>query len=255
MPVAGNIYYHDFQGSDEGQRPPIVLIHGAGGTFLYWPAEMRRLAGYRVFAPDLPGHGKSAGRGRQSITDYAEMLLEWLEALGIHSAVLVGHSMGSAIAISIALDYPEHVLGLGLLGSSARLKVSPQILEGVASQTTYLSAIDAIVQRSFSPNAPARLTELAAERMAETRPSVLHGDFLACNGFDEMARIEAINQPTLIVCGMDDQMTPLRYSQYLADSIQTAALEVVQNAGHMVMLERPQRVAALLNDFMAGVTY
>lgn len=231
------------------------MIHGAGGTCLYWPPEIRRLPGYRIFAPDLPGHGKSGGRGRQSIHDYTEVLLAWMEATGMHSAVFVGHSMGAAIAITLALDHPEHVLGLGLLGAGARLRVAPQILEGVASQTTYLSATAAIIQRSFSAKAPDRLMELAAQRMAETRPSVLHGDFLACDGFDEMARIGAIDRPTLIVCGAEDRMTPLRYSQLLVDSIQNSSLEIVQDAGHMVMLERPRRVAALLNDFLAGVTY
>ena len=63
MPVAADLYYHIYEGSEEGRRPPVVLIHGAGGTHLHWPSEVRRLPGYRVLALDLPGHGKSGGAG------------------------------------------------------------------------------------------------------------------------------------------------------------------------------------------------
>ena len=129
MPVSADLYYHFYEGSNEGQRPSVILIHGAGGNHLYWPSEIRRLPGYRVFALDLPGHGKSGGRGQQSISTYAEVVLEWLESVGIHSAVFVGHSMGGAIAMTLALDHPEHVLGLGLVSAGARLRVAPAFLE------------------------------------------------------------------------------------------------------------------------------
>ena len=93
MPVAVDFYYSVCEGSEEGLRPPVVLIHGAGGTHLYWPAEMRRLPGYRMYALDLPGHGKSGGRGQQSIPAYAQAVLEWLEAVGLHKAAAsMGHT-------------------------------------------------------------------------------------------------------------------------------------------------------------------
>ena len=124
MPVAAEIYYSIHADSSGDQRPPVVLIHGAGGTHLFWPSEVRRLAGYRVYSLDLPGHGKSGGRGLQTISAYRQAVCAWLEAVGLHSAVFVGHSMGSAIALTLALDDPEHVLGLGLIGASARLRVA-----------------------------------------------------------------------------------------------------------------------------------
>jgi len=255
MPVAADIYYHIYEGSEQGQKPPVVLIHGAGGTHLYWPSEVRRLPGNRVLAADLPGHGKSGGRGRQSISAYAWVILEWLAVLGVHRAVFVGHSMGSAIAITLALGHAEHVLGLGLVGAGARLSVAPELLESASSPSTFYRAIDTLVSRSFSSHTDAKLTELAARRMAEVRPSVTYGDLLACNSFDEMDRIGQIRQPTLILCGVEDQMTPVRYSQYLADSIPGAVLKTIPDAGHMVMLEQPQSVAKALLDFLAGLAY
>lgn len=254
MPTAADLYYFNYQGEDY-QKPPVVLIHGAGGSHLYWPSEIRRLKPYRILAPDLPGHGKSRGRGLQSVSAYATRLVQWLDALDLPRAVLVGHSLGSAIALRIALDFPEIVLGLGLLDAGVRLRVHPDILENLASESTYRLAIENILALAFSPQAPARLVELAAQRMSETRPAVLHGDFLACDTFDVMERVSEITQPTLVMCGLDDQLTPPRYSQFLADRIPEARLKIIPNAGHMLMLEKPQVVADELTLFLAEIPY
>lgn len=252
MPIAADVYYSAYQGGD-GERPTVVLVHGAGGTHLYWPSEVRRTPGYRVLAVDLPGHGKSAGRGFQSIEAYVEALLGWMQAIPLHQAVFVGHSMGGAIALSMALDHGEHVSALGLLGSGARLRVHPEFLQRTANDTTLQSAIAMIVAQSFSDQAPERLVELATRRMAETRRTVLHGDFIACDVFDEMERLEEIDKPCIVITGEQDRLTPTRYAQYLADSLPNAELHVVPQAGHMVMLEKPQQVANLLKRFLDGL--
>jgi pimeloyl-ACP methyl ester carboxylesterase len=255
MPNAADIYYHLHLGDSQGLAPPVVLIHGAGGTHLYWPSEVRRLPGYLVYAPDLPGHGKSGGRGMQSITTYTQALVNWLDAVDLHSAVLIGHSMGSAIALSLALNYPGRVLGLGLVGAGARLRVAPELLEQASNQTTFLNAVNTLISWSFSVHAPTRLTELAGRRMAETRSSVLYGDFLACDEFDVRDRLGELRQPTLIVCGSEDQMTPVRHAQFLASGIPQAALKLIPNAGHMVMLEQPQAVATAIGEFVGAIPY
>lgn len=255
MPNTVNIYYHLHEGGREGLTPSIVLIHGAGGTHLYWPSEVRRLPGYRVYAPDLPGHGKSGGRGMQSIADYSNALINWLDAMDLHSAVMIGHSMGSAIALSLALDHPRRVLGLGLAGAGARLRVSPELLEQTSNPTTFSNAVTTVINRSFSSHAPARLIELATRRMAETRSSVLYGDFLACDEFDVRDRLVELHQPTLVLCGAQDQMTPVRFAQYLASEIPNAVLKTIPDAGHMVMLEQPLAIAAAIGEFVGSIPY
>jgi pimeloyl-ACP methyl ester carboxylesterase len=252
MPVAADMYYYAYKG-DDGARPALVLIHGAGGTHLYWPSDVRRIPGYRILAPDLPGHGKSGGRGLQTIDGYVAAVLAWMQAIDLHRAVFVGHSMGSAIALRLAIEHREHVLALGLLGAGARLRVDPEILRYTASETTFEGAVDLIVGSAFSQHAPERLVALARERMAETRPSVLHGDYFACDAFDEMTRISTITQPTIVIGGADDRLTPPRYAQFLADEIPKAELHLLPDAGHMVMLEKPGEVARLLNLFMDGM--
>jgi pimeloyl-ACP methyl ester carboxylesterase len=250
MPISADIYYHEYEKGNEGQRPPVVLLHGAGGTHLYWPFEIRRLAGYHVFALDLPGHGKSVGRGQQSIAGYAAAVIDWLDELHLHRAVFFGHSMGSAVALTLALDYPDRVIGLGILAGAPRLRVAVDILENCASSTTFHNAVEMVVGRSFSAQTPPRLVELAGERMLETRPSVLHGDMLACDLFDETERISTIQKPALVLCGEEDRMTPVRQSQFLAAALEKAQLVTIPGAGHMVMLEKPQKVADAIHAFL-----
>jgi len=254
MPIVSDLYYHLYQGSGF-ETLPVVLLHGAGGTHLSWPPEVRRLAGRRVFALDLPGHGKSPGRGQQSIAAYARRVMEWLGAVGLNRAAFVGHSMGGAIALEIALQYPENVLALGLFATGARLPIPPEILADATNPTTFRKAYEAISHLAFSPSADAYLIELVVRRMAELRQSVMHGDLLACNDYDSTAHIGRIRQPALVLCGVDDRMTPVRFSQYLADTIPSGRLVVVPAAGHMVMVERPQVVADALEAFLSGVSY
>jgi pimeloyl-ACP methyl ester carboxylesterase len=254
VPTASGLYYAFHQGSDL-ETPPVVLIHGAGGSSLHWPAEVRRLPRYRVFGLDLPGHGKSEGRGQQSIGAYAGQIQDWLLSLNLPRAVFIGHSLGAAIALETALEYPEHVFGLGLLGAGARLPLPEQVLADALNATTYHKAIQAVVDLSFSPTADPRLVELASIRMGETRSSVLHGDFLACAGFDVSEKLGKVHQPTLILCGADDRLTPPRFSQLMASLIRDSRLEIIPQAGHMVMLEQPQAVAERLVQFLDSIPY
>ncbi len=255
MPVSGRLYYslHCERGTE---NPPLVLIHGAGGNHLYWPPEIRRLAGYCVYALDLPGHGKSEiCDGQQSVKDYAGYLVQFLQSIQLRRAVVVGHSMGSAIAMTLALQHPEYVVGLGLISGGARLRVAPELLNYAADPTTFIKAADLMVSYSFSPASPPRLVELAHKRLLETRQSVFVGDLQACDQFDMMDSLGKIDQPVLVVCGSDDQLTPMRYAQFLSNSLPHAELCVVPNSGHMVMLEQPRLVAERLTTFLNDIAF
>lgn len=254
MPIHAGIY--SFQHlSNSAQHPHIVLIHGAGGTHLHWPPQIRRLPDSKVYALDLPGHGKSSGHGQQSISAYADSVLTWLDAQKISRAMFVGHSMGGAIALTLGLQYPARVLALGLLGTGARLRVDPVLLEHTSRAATFPAAVEAITERAFSPQTPERLKELAAQRMGEIRPTVLHSDFLACDAFDERDRIAQIQAPSLILCGQADQLTPPRHAQYLADQLPNAEIQLIPQAGHMLQLEAPEAVAQALTHFLAQISH
>jgi pimeloyl-ACP methyl ester carboxylesterase len=250
MPIAAGLYYFA-HGEELRDRPPVLLIHGAGGSHLNWPPQLRRLSGQRVFTLDLPGHGKSEGVGRQDITEYAESVFEFMKALRLSSAVVVGFSMGSAIALSLALQYRKRVLGLGLIGSGAKMRVASSTLELASNESSFLPAVEAIIENSYSPNADARVKELAIEQMQATRQAVLYGDLVACDSFDAMERVGKVHVPTLLICGSADRMMPPNRSEYLCEQIEGAQLHIVEEAGHMVMVERPDEVAGLLTEFLS----
>ncbi len=255
MPIAAGLYYFA-HGAGDTTRPPVILIHGAGGDHLYWPPELRRLPNERVFAVDLPGHGKSRGVGHHSIEAYAESILAFMEALKLASAVLVGHSMGGAVALQAALDAPKQMIGLGLLGSASRLRVGSGLLHLLADPSKMEAGVDMIIDQSFAPETSPRFVELARRRMLESRSSVLYGDFLACNAFEppfeDVARIAA---PTLIIFGEEDKMVAVAAGKTLQEQLPRSRLELVPSAGHMVMLERPERVAEMLSAFLHSLPY
>lgn len=249
MPYAGEIHYRGAF-SRGNNRQVLILIHGAGGSYLYWPPEIRHRAGRDILAIDLPGHGESKGGPRDSIEAYAQALLEFMDLLEIDQAVLCGHSMGSAIAQRMSLDSPDRVYGLILVGAGAKLRVHPQLIEDCSQPDTYPQAVSQIMAWSFSQHADQRLMRLASERMKEVSPGVLLTDFQACNAFDIRDEVGEIKQPTLIICGDDDQMTPVKFSEFLADNIHRSRLEVMPGAGHMVMLEKPEVVTGLIEGFL-----
>ena len=158
--------------------------------------------------------------------------------------------MGSAIAQRMSLDYPDRVKGLILVGAGAKLGVHPQLIEDCSSADTYPKVVLQILEWSFSQQADEKLVRQAGERMKEISLSVLLADLKSCNAFDMRDHIGEIKQPTLIICGEDDQMTPIRFSQYLSENIYGSRLEIIPGAGHMVMLEKPEIVARLIDDFM-----
>jgi pimeloyl-ACP methyl ester carboxylesterase len=254
MPTTTQLYYFAHEAEDQSiKRPPVILIHGAGGIHLSWPPQIRRLAGEKIYAPDLPGHGKSEGAGRQSIDEYADDVIAFMQELKLHAAVIVGHSMGSAVALTLALKYPKQVLGLGLLGSGSKLRVAPILLETVGNPNTFESAVDMLNENCFSAETPKNLLEHSKRYMMAMRPPVLLGDLLACNEFDVTSELEKIKVPTLILCGAEDKMAPIKFSESLRDGIANSQLHVLEHAGHMVMLEQPNAVADLIKQFIDNI--
>lgn len=254
MPIASDIYYFAHQETHKGKLP-VLLVHGAGGNHLHWPAQARRMDDFRVYALDLPGHGRSEGRGYQSIPSYSDQILNWMDSLQMNRVVFVGHSMGGGIALTMGLEHPDRVIGLGLIGTGARLRVLPELIEYAGRAETMPMVVERMIELSFSSSSDPRLVELAGSRMVDTRPSVLQGDFLACDKFDVMERISEIQAPALALCGKDDQLTPPKYSRFLADHMPDTHLEIIPQAGHMVMLEKPDEFTQHLAGFLSTLTY
>jgi pimeloyl-ACP methyl ester carboxylesterase len=228
--------------------PPLVLLHGAGGSRLDWPVELQRMPGVQVWTLDLPGHGRSSGAGRTTIAGYAQDVRAFLNAAHIARAVAVGHSMGGAIAQQLALDHPECVAGLVLIATGSRLPVEPALPERILRSPAV--TIQQIVEWAWHPATSAAQLALASERLAQTSPAILRGDFLACRAFDLRGRESEIKVPVLVIGAAHDRMVRPAFSVMLAERMPRARLVMIGEAGHMVMLERPAEVAHAIMEWL-----
>jgi pimeloyl-ACP methyl ester carboxylesterase len=244
-------YWIGRKGLLEG-RENILFIHGAGGgqyTWSYQKAffEMQ----FNPIIVELPGHGESEGEGEQEIVRYAGHIHTFLKILDLHNVFLIGHSMGGCIVQILALNQPKIIKGIVLVGTGARLKVNPVILDGI--KNNFEETVQKINHFAYSQQAPSNLIKMGIFSMRQCRSEVLYGDFSACDRFDITSEVEKIDLPTLILCGNDDQLTPSKYSEFLHSRIRGSKLEIFPKAGHMVMMESPQVFNEKIKQFIENV--
>lgn len=240
------LYYTDIGKATD--KPCIVAIHGAAASHLVWPPELRRIQGGRVITPDLPGHGKSGGDSRDSIEAYAEIIGMMIQTLGIAPAIVIGHSMGGAIAQTLALENPSLVAGLVLIGTGPHLAVNPYLLETVQVDIEKVASL--ISKWAWGSTASENMRHLDREQILANPPKVVYEDYLACSRFDVRERLSEIQIPTLIIGGTADKMTPWPLSEALQAGISRSQLQQVEDGGHMMMLEQPAIVLAYLQTWL-----
>jgi pimeloyl-ACP methyl ester carboxylesterase len=235
--------------------PSVVLIHGAGHDRSIWALHSRWFAhhGFAVLAPDLPGHGRSQGPPLKTIADMADWTAALLDAAGAAKAHLIGHSMGSLIALETAARHPAKVSALGLIGTAAVMTVGPDLLK--AAEANDDAAIDmcSIWGLGFDAEiggslAPGLWMHGGAQRMLQRcAPGVLFADLSACNSYqDALAAAAKVSVPATLVLGEKDMMTPLKAGKALASAILHAHTVVIKGAGHTMMVEKPDELLAAL---------
>lgn len=231
--------------------PSLLCVHGSGGRGLEFLPMLDLLAGAANGAAiDLPGHGDTPGPGRTEVDDYVDWLAALLEAGGPRP-VLLGNSLGGAIALTMALERPELISGLVLWGTGARLRVLPAILEGLANR--FADTVGLLANMAYAEATGPELKEAGRRAMAQTAQEVLLGDYSACDRFDVMPRLSEIDLPCLVVCGDGDKLTPLKYSQFLTQRIKGARLAVIPQAGHLMHQEQPAACAEALAGFLSSL--
>lgn len=231
-------------------KQTLVFIHGSGDSAAVWGPLIALLPEVESVALDLPGHGALAdtpGAPTMSVADYATYVRGEIERRGLSQPVVLGHSLGGAIALQLALESPTLVSRLALVGSGARLRVAPAFLE--AARGADPVGVSVITRISFAEEHAAEADAYHARR-APTAPGILYRDLAACNQFDVMGELERITQPTLVVVGESDRMTPPKFAEFLAARVRESTLIVIPDAGHYVQIEQPQRVADAIRAWL-----
>lgn len=248
----------------DASLPTAVFIHGAQNDHSVWALQTRYFAhhGFGVLAVDLPGHGRSGGAPLTTVQTMADWLLACLDAAGVSRAVLIGHSMGSLIALETAARAPERISGIALVGTAWPMKVSPALLE--ASLEREEAAIDMVNIWSHStlaqkPSSPGpgfwvmggsrRLMQHIARR---NPAKVFHADFSACNAYAAgEASAATLRCPAMFLLGKKDQMTPPKAASRLIAAIPGAEVNFIEDCGHQLMAEQPDAVLDRLYGFAA----
>ncbi|MDD3894588.1 MAG: alpha/beta hydrolase [Syntrophomonadaceae bacterium] len=229
----------------------LLFIHGSGGDHHKWDAQMSELPpDFTGLAIDLPGHGVCPGPVLQSVDAAAALVSKIPSLLNLPRPVfLVGHSMGAAIAMSIALDYGEYIDGLILIGAGSRLRVLPAMLEALRAGQKDA----AFLKVCFAPDAPKSIVDAEILSFQQVAADVLYSDFNACDHFDRGKDIIRINIPTLLIVGKFDQLTPVKYAQFLHDHISVSELVIIPQAGHYVMFEKATETNQAITEFITNL--
>src|SRR5664279_3775429 len=235
--------------------PTVVLLHGAGFDHTSWALHSRWFAhhDFGVLVPDLPGHGRSSGALLSTIAEMADWTAALLDTAGATKARLVGHSMGSLIALETAARHPAKVTALGLIGTAATMTVGPDLLRAAEANDHVAIDMVSIWGLGFQAElggslAPGLWMHSGAERVLEQcKPGVLFNDLSACNAYQgALAAAALVSVPTTLILGERDMMTPARAGKTLAAALPNSRTVVLSGAGHMMMAERPDELLAAL---------
>ena len=239
--------------------PTLVFIHGAEHDHCIWVLQTRYLAhhGFGVLAVDLPGHGRSDGAPLDSVEKMAEWIVAVLDAAGVSKATLIGHSMGSLIAIECAARYPDRIAKIALVGTAFPMKVSDELLnatrddEPLAQDMVNIWSHSAYAQYPGNPGPGFWAMGGNLRLMQRQKPGVMHTDFAACNAYaNGIDAAKQVRCPALLIMGKRDLMTPPRAAKEIMGALADKRSIEIAGAGHALMAEKPDEVLEALRGFV-----
>lgn len=225
----------------------LVFIHGSGMSRVVWQEQLRYFED--ALAIDLPGH--PVGELLGSIDELVDQICATLDEV-TEDVVVVGHSLGGAIALRLALKPLKNLKGIVLIGSGARLRVMPMILQALSSSA---KADNTIPPMMFSMNdkIDEPLRSLVSGTMKANGATVMLNDLSICDSFDMMDEIGKLDLPVLALVGDQDQMTPPKYAEFMVKSIPSAKMEVIEDGTHMVFAEQAEIVNRKIEVFVKSL--
>jgi len=240
-------------------KPTIVFVHGAGLDHSWWGLQSRYFGyhGRNVLAVDLPGHGRSAGPPLATIPEMVDWVFHLLDALKVQKASVVGHSMGSLVALECAARQPARVERIALLGTGYPMKVGEAFLDAAKRNDRAAYDMETIwghaplVPLGGNPNPGMWMYGDMLARLARLAPGVLYNDLKACNdyagGADAAAKVKC---PALFILGRRDQMTGPKAGQAFAQMLPAAKVVQIAPSGHSLMAESPDATLDALIEFL-----
>ena len=228
--------------------PPLLCLHGAGGSARSFAALATELnAHHRVTCLNLAGHGDAPPAEDLSLDAHSARLIRQID--GSHEKpVLVGHSMGSLIALLAAIQRPDMFRGLVLLAGGASLQVTPFVHTLVAERFADLPGF--LARAGFSPHTPRDQAAQLARLAVDAPQAVVQADFASLGGVDLSAQLSQIDLPALVIAAADDRMVSPDVTRALGHGLPHARTVTLDDAGHMLHLEHPRSVAGLMNGWL-----
>lgn len=225
-----------------GEGENVFFLHGLGGNIYNWAYQTKYFSETNnVVSLELPGHGRSSGKGGSAIEYYTELIRQFLDMMGLENLVIVGHSMGGVVCLDFAFKYPERVKALVLVATSAKFDIPAQkLMELKNDMESIFGSLD---------KAKEKMKDID-ERLVTNDMMVLLGDVMAVRKYDGVARLRELKMPVLVIGGADDVLAPVAYSEQLHANIKHSQLKIIENVGHIVMVEAPQEFNALLEEFL-----
>jgi pimeloyl-ACP methyl ester carboxylesterase len=244
----------------DAKKPTVVFIHGAANDHSVWSLQSRYYAyhGWNALAVDLPGHGKSAGTALATIGDLAGWIAQLLDAVGAKQATLVGHSMGSLVALEVAARNPERIKRIAMIASAVPMQVSETLLNtSKANDHAAYEMINIFAHGNTAQLGGNRVPGMwmmgsAMRLMERSGNGVLYADFSACNNY--AAGLEAAQKlkcPVLMILGKRDLMTPMKVAGDVISKLADVKVVALDGAGHSLMAEKPDEVLDSLISFLA----
>lgn len=250
MPFCADIFYRQYKGEREGFGIPVILLHGGGGTHLGWPSDLRRMPGLNVFAIDLPGHGQSRQPACNNLDGLVNRLHDFCIGMGFFNVILVGFSLGGALALQYASYFPERIRKLALISCGARFLIPDGIMAYLRPPANHVKAVEAFSRAAFHASTPPAFRRKIIEPLYHLDPFVMAADFQMGRVFRAVFPKNPVNIPCLIIGGTDDKISPPQSIRLLKHFSTRTQFEMIEDAGHMVIDEKTRQVRDRLVGFL-----
>ncbi|MFS0575798.1 alpha/beta hydrolase [Sporosarcina sp. 179-K 3D1 HS] len=245
----------------EGNGHPLIILHGLGNNSQSWKNQLASLNDtFTVIAWDAPGYGESSDPKDefQHFSQFADVLKEFVDALGYKSVYLLGHSMGSAIAIDFTSRFPEMVDKLIIAdptrGAAALSEEENQKkLQNRLDSINNLDPSELARQRArnlLSSNASTEVIQEAERIMSQVRPPGYRSVSYSLSNLNNLDLLPSISVPTLVICGEEDKVTPVSEAEVFHRLIEGSRLEIIPNAGHLCYQEDPETFNEKVVNFL-----